>query len=83
MMTGVTYGPSSVKLAKHIRKLMMRYVHRMLQRIKFKGEIEIDESMFSRKVKYRRGNLGGTEIWIFGMYSMLIFSFKFGFFRLL
>ena len=71
MMTGVTYGPSSVKLAKHIRKLMMRYVHRMLQRIKFKGEIEIDESMFGRKVKHHRGNPRGTKIYIVGMYILL------------
>ena len=65
-LTGVTYGPSSDKLAKKIRKVMSRYVYRMLKKIKFKGEVEVDESMFGRKVKHHRGNPRGTKIWIVG-----------------
>ena len=32
------------------------------------GDVEIDESLFGRKVKYHRGNPHvGCKIWVFGM----------------
>ena len=31
------------------------------------GDVEIDESLFGRKVKYNRGNPTTTRIWIFAM----------------
>jgi IS1 family transposase len=31
------------------------------------GDVEIDESLFGRKVKYNRGNPTTTHVWIFAM----------------
>ena len=33
----------------------------------FEGEVEIDESLFRRKVKYNKGQPRGHRIWIFGI----------------
>jgi len=33
----------------------------------FSGEIEIDESLFGRRIKHHRGNPTGLKIWVFGM----------------
>ena len=35
--------------------------------LKFKNEVEIDESLFGRKIKYNRGKPSGQKIWIFGI----------------
>ena len=33
----------------------------------FEGDVEIDESLFGRKIKYNKGEPKGHRIWIFGM----------------
>ena len=35
--------------------------------MKFSNEVEIDESLFGRKIKYNRGKPCGQKIWIFGI----------------
>ncbi|CAG2225415.1 unnamed protein product [Mytilus edulis] len=35
--------------------------------IRFQGDVELDESLFGRKIKYNRGKPTGNRIWIFGM----------------
>ena len=34
---------------------------------KFSGIIEIDESLFGRKIKYHRGRPLGQRVWVFGL----------------
>jgi hypothetical protein len=46
----------------------MEYHYRHVRNTKLTGEIEIDESLFGRRVKHNRGNPHrGLKIWIFGM----------------
>lgn len=47
--------------------MFCQYVHRTYPTLVLEGEIEIDESLFGRKVKYNRGKPSGTRIWIFGL----------------
>ena len=43
-------------------------VHISVGNMKLSGEVEIDESVFGRKVKYHRGNPHvGRQVWIFRM----------------
>jgi len=35
--------------------------------VKFSGIVEIEESLFGRKLKYNKGNSRGMKVWIFGM----------------
>ena len=45
----------------------MEYVHKTYENLKFSSDVEIDESLFGRKIKYNKGRPGGTKIWIFGI----------------
>lgn len=65
--TNMDYKNTSVNWASYIRELFCEYVYRAYQNVTLEGEIEIDESLFGRKIKYNRGNPTGTRIWIFGM----------------
>ena len=47
--------------------MFKKYVHNSVGNMKLSGEVEIDESLFGRKVKYHRGNPHvGCQVWIFG-----------------
>ena len=46
----------------------MEYVYKNVFAMKFMGDVEIDESLFGRKVKYHRGNPHvGCKVWVFGI----------------
>ena len=48
------------------------YINFLNESLKFNGTIEIDESLFGRKVKAHRGNThSGTRIWIVGLVERL------------
>jgi len=65
---GVTYGKTAVDWSSFIRELFKEYHYRHLRNKKLSGVIEIDESLFGRRVKYHRGNpRKGLRIWVFGM----------------
>jgi len=64
---GIAYGHTACDYANFIRELFKTYVHAMLQEIKFRGIVEIDESLFGRKIKYHRGAKKNKQIWIFGL----------------
>ena len=54
--------------ASFIRELFKENFHQNIKNLVMSGEIEIDESLFGRKIKYHRGNhRPGLRIWIFGM----------------
>jgi len=38
-----------------------------IQPVKLSGIVEIDESLFGRRIKYHRGRSQGQKIWIFGL----------------
>ena len=48
--TGMDYRHTAVNLASYIRELFCQYVFDTYERITFDGEVEIDESIFGRKV---------------------------------
>ena len=65
---GISYGSSAVDWAGHIRELFKDDFRRNRMNHKLSGEIEIDESLFGRRVKYHRGNPNvGVKVWVFGM----------------
>ena len=61
------YKTTSVNWASYVREMFCQYVHTEYEKIRFSGDVEIDESLFGRKVKYNRGKPTGNRIWIFGM----------------
>ena len=65
--TGMDYRHTAVNWASYIRELFCQYVFDTYERITFDGEVEIDESIFGRKVKYHKGQPRGLRIWIFGL----------------
>lgn len=65
---GVAYKTTAVNWASYIRELFKEYFHRNIKHKKLSGEIEIDESLFGRKVKHHRGDPNkGLRVWVFGM----------------
>nr|XP_011443777.2 uncharacterized protein LOC105339761 [Crassostrea gigas] len=66
--SGMSYGSTSVNWASFIREIFKEYFYRNLRFKKLHGIIEIEESLFGRRVKFHRGNPNrGLKIWIFGM----------------
>ena len=63
---GITYGKTSVDYNKSIREIFMQYVSNIQYTTKFSGTIEIDESLFGRKVKDHRGGDRNPKVWVFG-----------------
>ena len=68
IFSGISYRSTAVNWASFLRELFKEHFfihtrHRVLS-----GEVEIDESLFGRKMKYHRGNpRPGLRVWIFGM----------------
>ena len=63
---GVSYGRTSVEYNNFIREIFIEYVWKVQKTIKFRGIIEIDESLFGRKVKNNRGKDKNPKVWVFG-----------------
>ena len=53
--------------ASYIREIFCQYVFDTYNMMNFEGEVEIDKSLFGRKVKYNKGQPRGHRIWIFGI----------------
>ena len=34
----------------------------------FDGDVDIDESLFGKKVKYHKGKVCGMDVWVFGIF---------------
>ena len=64
---GIDYKKSSVDWANFIRDLFKQYVFEHYSTIKLAGEVEVDESLFGRKVKYHRGEKVGKDVWVMGL----------------
>ena len=62
---GMEYHHTSVNWASYVREIFCEFVYSTYKDIVFDGDVEIDESLFGRKLKYNRGNPTGTRIWIF------------------
>ncbi|XP_061187524.1 uncharacterized protein LOC133195646 [Saccostrea echinata] len=66
--SGMAYGTTAVNWASFTRELFKEYFYTNLRYRKMQGVVEIDESLFGRRVKFHRGNPNcGLKIWIFGM----------------
>ncbi|XP_045206192.2 uncharacterized protein LOC123558376 [Mercenaria mercenaria] len=66
--TGVHYKSTAVDWASFVRELFKEHFHRSIRHRKLTGEVEIDESLFGRRVKFHRGNPNkGLKVWVFGM----------------
>lgn len=49
-------------------KLFKEHFHLVIRHRQLSGEVEIDESLFGRKIKHNRGNPHGSmRVWVFGM----------------
>ena len=61
--TSIYYGNTGVKYAKMIRDLFLQYVKDGYLNFQFEDDIaiEIDESLFGKKVKHNRGNPGNES----------------------
>ena len=65
---GISYGSSAVECGVSVRDLFKDHFRRNVVQETLSGDIEIDESLFGRRVKYHRGNPNvGMKVWIFGM----------------
>lgn len=54
LATSMEYKNTAVNWASYIRELFMEHVHRSYENLKFSTDVEIDESLFGRKIKYNR-----------------------------
>lgn len=54
--SGFDYKKSSVDWANFIRDLFREYVYNTYENLVFHGDVEVDESLFGRRVKAHRGN---------------------------
>ena len=63
------YNNTAVDWENFVREIFKVYVYNFYQSsFQLHGEIEIDESLFGRKCKFRRGNpQTGLKVWVFGM----------------
>jgi len=66
-MCGVNYKTTAVEWVKKLRDLYCEFYVRKIRPVKFGGIVEIDESLFGKRVKYNKGNPRGLKIWIFGL----------------
>ena len=67
LATGMDYRHTAVEWAGYIRELFCQYVFDKYNMTMFEGDVEIDESLFGRKIKYNKGEPKGHRIWIFGI----------------
>ena len=58
---------TAVNWASYIRGIFCQYDFDTYNMMNSEGEVEIDESLFGRKVKYNKGQPRGHRIWIFGI----------------
>ncbi|XP_060587568.1 uncharacterized protein LOC132743075 [Ruditapes philippinarum] len=66
--SGIHYQSTGVDWGSFIRELFKEHFHTHVLTRKLKGVIEIDESLFGRRIKHHRGNpRKGCKIWVFGM----------------
>lgn len=65
--TGMDYKRTAVDWASYVREMFCQYTFDMYNMTQFDGDVEIDESLFGRKIKYNRGEPKGHRIWIFGI----------------
>ena len=64
---GMAYTSTGVDWASFVRDICVEYYVQEIEKTKFDGVVEIDESLFGRKVKHNRGAPLGKRIWIFGI----------------
>ncbi|MEW8548562.1 MAG: IS1595 family transposase [Candidatus Thiodiazotropha sp.] len=65
--TSMDYKSTAVNWGSYMREIFMEYIYNTYQDMKFGDDVEIDESLFGRKIKYNRGKPSGQKIWIFGI----------------
>jgi len=65
--TNMNYKGTVVNWASYIREMFCQFVYDEYEMLHFDDDVEIDESLFGRNIKYNRGNPTGHRIWIFGI----------------
>ena len=64
---GISYNKTCVDYANFIRDIFTKYVWDILnERYIFDDTVELDESLFGRRIKYNRGKCLKPQVWIFG-----------------
>lgn len=53
---GMAYRSTAVNWASFMREVFKEYFNNTLRNVKLQGIVEIDESLFGRRVKYHKGN---------------------------
>jgi hypothetical protein len=66
-VSSMDYGSSAVEWAKIVRRMYVHYYFDVVERYVMRGCVEIDESLFGRRVKHHRGEPRGTRVWIVGI----------------
>ena len=66
LSTNMDYKHTAVDWGSYVRELFCQFVADKYPMTTFDGDVEIDESLFGRKIKYNKGEPKGHRIWIFG-----------------
>ncbi len=79
--SGLDYKRTSIYWANFIRDLFRQWMQDNIINLQFTDEVEIDESLFGRRVKFHRGNPNvGVKVWVVGLIErksnrLLLFPF--------
>ena len=66
--TGMSYGSTAVDFGTYVRDMFKDFFKRNIENQVLFGVIEIDESLFGRRVKYHRGNPNvDVKVWVFSL----------------
>ena len=66
-ISAFAYKNSAVDWASYVRELFVQWVYEVMRKKVFHGTVEVDESLFGKKVKHHRGNPRGLHVWIVGL----------------
>lgn len=76
--SGFSYTTTAVNWASYIREVFKEHFYTNLRHRKLRGIVEIDESLFGRRVKFHRGNPNrGMKVTNFKISFFLLFNFIF------
>jgi transposase len=66
-VSSMNYGSTALDWAKIVRNMYVHYYNDVIKPHVMRGCVEIDESLFGRRIKNNRGNPRGQRVWVFGL----------------
>ena len=66
-LAGVNYSSTGPEWGGFMKEVFKEYFHRDVNNMVFRGEVEVDESMFGRRMKHHRGEKKGMNVWVVGL----------------